>query len=414
MQPIIRSYSNLRTVTLGIVTHHGAANDPIPGTTQVLLQTMARGTKKYNEVEIARLIDGTGGSLFSTTEKDFAVVGAQIHPKHALRTLELLFDIIINPTLDESHLSVEKQNLSTTFQQLDANPIRKMLLLDADKAVFGENHPLGRSLIGTPESLTQIKRNNLENTHQDLMINPWGFAVGAITPDLEKQLSQSISDFLSSLDSSKKTPLDFPQRAVPPNNTNISIPKEDGSVYLCINVVTEANSDVIGLTRFSSALLGESFGSRMFSILRDQKAFGYITGSTLKLLDKSLILRCFMETTPDRTREALDSLMEILLDFRYNIVSQDEFSTTHDFILGQLDLSFDDSRIIASRIINRCVHGLSPDIEAGYKELAGVTVEKINLLWKELLQPENLSLVIVGNVDSSTIANWNKNFHNRK
>ncbi|MHA2074228.1 MAG: hypothetical protein ACW97X_06395 [Candidatus Hodarchaeales archaeon] len=70
----IHSYPNLRTCTLGIVTQRGAAHDAIAGATQVLLQTITRGTENHNEVDIAKLIDGTGGSLFSTTEKDFAII----------------------------------------------------------------------------------------------------------------------------------------------------------------------------------------------------------------------------------------------------------------------------------------------------------------------------------------------------
>ena len=103
---IIQPYPNLRTVCLGVVTHRGAAHDTLAGVTQVLLQTMVRGTKQHKELEIARFIDGTGGSLFSATEKDFSIIGAQIQPKYAIRTLDLLQEMISFPTLDEDHVSI--------------------------------------------------------------------------------------------------------------------------------------------------------------------------------------------------------------------------------------------------------------------------------------------------------------------
>ncbi|MFX1285647.1 MAG: M16 family metallopeptidase [Promethearchaeota archaeon] len=411
LSTVIRSYPNQRTVSLGIVTHRGAAHDTLAGTTQVLLQTMARGTIDHNEVEIARLIDGTGGSLFSSTEKDFSIIGAQIQPKYAIRTLDLLFEMISHPTLNESHFLVEKQNLIQIFYQVQSNPIRRMMIFDADKATFGEDHPLGRSQIGTPESLERLTKDDLQKAHQKLLINPWGFAVGAISESLHKQIDHKLTEFLSKSKSKAQKLQPFPRRDIPPNNLIASSAKEEGNVYLCVNIITDASPSIIGLARFSSALLGESFGSRMFSILRDQKAFGYITGSTLKLLAESLVLRCYMETSPKRTEEAIDSLIELLTDISREKISEEEYNTTRNFILGQLDLSFDDSRSTASRIINRVVHDLPPNIESGYKEIETVTSEGINSWWKKtLLRPENVSLAIVGDINPAQIQeSWKKN-----
>lgn len=408
---VIRPYPNLRTVCLGIVTHHGAAHDTLAGTTQVLLQTMSRGTEQHNETEIARLIDGTGGSLFSTTEKDFSIIGAQIQPKFVIRTLNLLFDMISHPTLDENHFLIEKQNLVQVFHQVQSNSVRRMLVFDADKATFGEKHPLGRSQIGTPESLNKLTIEDLHNTRQDLLIDPWGFAVGAISESLNNKIDQKFSEFVSTQGVKTQEYQSFPPRSVPPNNIVATSAKEEGNVYLCINLITEANPSTIGLARFSSALLGESIGSRMFAILRDQKAFGYITGSALKLLDNALVLRCFMETSPKRTEEAISSLVELLTDIRNEIIPQEEYDTTRNFILGQLDLSFDDSLSTASRIVNRGVHGLPPNIESGYTEIEAVTSKEIHSWWKKtLLLPQNISLAIIGNIDPEVIHDkWKNN-----
>lgn len=401
---VIRPYPNLRTVCLGIVTHHGAAHDTLAGSTQVLLQTMARGTEQHNEIEIARLIDGTGGTLFSATEKDYSIIGAQIQPKFAVRTLNLLCEMISHPTLDENHVLIEKQNLEQIFHQVQSNPLRRMLLFDADKAAFGETHPLGRSQIGTPESLKQLTKEDLLETHQKLLVKPWGFAIGAISDILQKQIDQRFSEFSTTQENMIQKTQSFPQRVLPPNHLISTPAKDDGNVYLCINITIEMKPSQIGVARFSSSVLGESFGSRMFTILRDQKAFGYITGSALKLFDNILVQRCFMETSPKRTEEAIDSLVELLIDMGKEKISPEEYNTTRDFILGQLDLAFDDSRQAASRIINRKVHGLSPHIESGYEEIQGVTSEQLHAWWKKtLLHPKNFSLAISGDIDSSKI-----------
>ncbi|MFX0085733.1 MAG: M16 family metallopeptidase [Candidatus Hodarchaeota archaeon] len=400
---VIRSYPNLRTCTLGIVTYRGAAHDSIAGATQVLLQTMVRGTKNYNELEIAKMIDGTGGSLFSTTEKDFAIIGAQIQPNYAVRTLDLLFDTISAPKLDPEHFNIEKEKLLQTYHQIQSNSLRRMITFEADKAIFGENHPLGRSQIGTPESLAQLSIDEIKLTQKELLIKPWGFAIGNIPKPLQTKLKQKFDEFITgSIPSNiKKTP--FPKRQIPPKHIIASLAKDDANAYLCLNIVTKADPKLIRVIRFSSAVLGESYGSRMYTILRDQKAFGYINGSALKLLDDLLILRCFMETSPSRTEEALDTLSEIILSLGKEEISKEEHDTTRDFLLGQLDLSFDNSRQIASRIINRVVHGLSPKIEIEYDQIKKVTSKEIFSIWRKFISPEKFSLAAIGNIDPMKI-----------
>lgn len=411
LKTVIHPYSNLRTVCLGIVTHHGAAHDLLAGTTQVLLQTMARGTDQHNEQAINKKIYGTGGSLFSTTEKDFSIIGAQIQPKYAVRTLDLLFEMLSTPALEDNHFHIEKQNLIQIFHQIQSNSLRRLLLFDADKAVFGEKHPLGRSQIGNPETLDQITPEDLQKTHQILLVNPWGFAIGAIPSNLQKQLNQKLLEFLSSRRDTVQAPRKFPLRNVPSSHIVASPTKEDGSVYLCVNIIMDLSPCYIGLARFSSALIGESFGSRMFTILRDQKAFGYLSGASMKLLDKSIILRCFMETSPNRTEEAIEALLNVITDIGKEEISQKEYNTTREFILGQLDLDFDDSQLAALKIINRGVHGLPPNIETGYEELQGVTTKALYQWWrKSVLKPDNFSLAITGDIEIAGVQDKWKNF----
>jgi len=106
-----------------------------------------------------------------------------------------------------------------------------------------------------------------------------------------------------------------------------------------------------------------------------------------------------METKPSRTEEAIDTLTEIIIGLSKEEISITEYNKTRDFLLGNLDLSFDDSRRIAARIINRAVHGLSPNIENGYKEIQSVTSEDVLSTWKTLCSPDKFSLVVVGNID---------------
>lgn len=404
-RPIILSFPNLRTCTVGIVTNRGATQDQIPGATQILLQTMTRETYNYSEQQIARKIDGKGGSLFTLVEKDFAVIGAQTHPKYAEETLDLLFDMTENPSLNPKHIEIETQNLIQVYQRIMANALQRLIFFEADKAVFGEGNPYSQSLIGNLKSLKSISSENLHQILPDFLIEPWGFAIGYLPKDIRKKLDEKILSRLIE-DKSKLT--------TKKNNTSgqmvhkrliTSSTKEDENAYICLNIAIDMQTSRLGCVRFSSGILGESYGSRMFTVLRDKKSFGYLTGSVIKLLANKIILRCFMETKPVRATEAIESLTDLIYDLVEKEISITEYETTKNYLLGMQDLSLDDSRIITSRIINRKVHGLSPNIKDSYKEIEQVTPKKLHKLWQSIFKPENISLAISGDIDPKEIEN---------
>jgi len=408
-RPIILSFPNLRTCTVGIVTKRGTVQDQIPGTTQVLLQTITRETSNYSEQQIARKIDGKGGNLFLLVEKDFAVIGAQVRPRYAEDTFDLLFDMIKNPSLNPKHIEIETQNLIQVYQRIMANALQRLIFFEADKAVFGEKNPYSQSLIGNLESLKSISSENLHNIMPDLLIEPWGFAIGYLPKEFGKKIAEKIGSQLAVGKSKILIKKDNFSKQIKPKRLITSSTKEDENAYICLNLAIDMQASKLGCIRFSSGILGESYGSRMFSVLRDKKAFGYLTGSVIKLLANKIILRCFMETKPSRATEAIESLIGLISNLVEKEISTTEYKTTKNYLLGMQDLSLDDSRIIASRIINRKVHGLTPNIKASYKEIEQVTPKKLHKLWKSIFKPENLSLAISGDINPKEIENYWRN-----
>ncbi|NHJ01588.1 MAG: insulinase family protein [Candidatus Heimdallarchaeota archaeon] len=404
---IIKSFPNLRTCTLGIVNYHGSAHDTVPGSTQVLLQTLTRGSKNYSEQEIANIIDGTGGSLFSATEKTFSFLGARIQPKFVLKSLDLLIDILTSPNLDPENIEIEKQNLIQVYDQINAHPLRKMLLMEADKAIFGPDHPFGRMVIGNPESLGKIDAQIMKETHSKLIVEPWGLAVGNFPREFRDELIKAFEENFLCLEKKKTEKLKIPSPKLTKNHIITSPINPNGNVYLCLNLTTDVTKKSISLARFSSSVLGESFGSRMFSELREKRGLGYLVGSSLNLVDKFLTIRCYLETSPNRVIEALEALLKIIFDLGLNKIPIKEFRTTRDFILGNLDLSFDNSQMIMSRILNRQIYGLSPNLDESYREIKDVTPKGILDWWKTFRDNGNLSCAVVGNFDENElIGKW--------
>ena len=411
--PIIQSYPNLKTCTLGIVNSHGSAHDIIPGSTQVLMQTLPRGSKNFDEHQIAKLIDGTGGNMFSATEKTFSFVGARIQKEKSQKSLDLLIDMLKSPNLNTNHIQIEKANLIQIYSQIIDHPLKKLLLLEADKAIFGKSHPFGRMVIGDPTSLNQINDAVIAETHKKSINNPLGIAVGNFTKTMKQKLVETFKEKILDLEKTKGLAPLVSTPKLAQGNIITSIDRNSENTYICINVTTEVSKNTIGVARFSSSLLGESFGSRMFTELRDKRGLGYIVGSSLNLIDKFITIRCYMETSPNRAIEALKVLFGIILDLSKNQITSTEYQTTKEFILGSLDLTYDNSQMIASRILNRQIHGLSPNLTESYKEIKEVTPKQLNQFWKNIEETGTINCAVVGNfAEERMVEKWTSLINN--
>ncbi|MFW9777692.1 MAG: M16 family metallopeptidase [Candidatus Heimdallarchaeota archaeon] len=399
---MVHPYDHFRTCTLGLVTKHGAANDLVGGTTTVLAQVMKRGSSRYSEPEVAKLIDGKGGVFFTAVEKDYSIFGCRVLPRYSDDVLDLLFDLISTPILNPMAFEIEREKLIQTVQQIKASSLQKMLFFDADRAIFGPNHLLGRSQFGDEESLSKIGIEDLSSTLSKFRENMFGFLVGNFNRTILSKVQQKFEEF-----SPRKLPISeqtkFPKRKNGKKVAVLSPVPSDQNAYLCLNVTTTATPLNVAMCRFSSALLGESYGSRMFRVLRDELGLGYITGSNMSVINDNLILRCFMETNPARVGEALGRLADLIVDLGRKPVSKREFETTKDFLINGLDLDFDSCLGITGKMINRRIHGLEESVESIYAEIQRVDPKELTLWWKDILAPENFSLAASGNINPSVL-----------
>src|SRR4051812_34407715 len=69
-----------------------------PGVASVTSEMLMKGTAKRNALQIADEIDFVGGSLHANSSWDATTVSLSILSKHLAVGLELMTDIILNPT----------------------------------------------------------------------------------------------------------------------------------------------------------------------------------------------------------------------------------------------------------------------------------------------------------------------------
>jgi predicted Zn-dependent peptidase len=125
-----------------------------------LLEHMAfKGTARRTAKEIAEEIEEVGGDLNADTSYQRTGYHARVLSGDVPRALDILADILVAPAFDEEELRREHGVIAQEIGAVDDTPDDLVFELLRETAFAGQ--PLGRSILGTVDSVTSLGRREL-------------------------------------------------------------------------------------------------------------------------------------------------------------------------------------------------------------------------------------------------------------
>lgn len=143
------------------------------GMAHFIEHNLFKGTKKRKAYHILSRLDDVGGELNAYTTKEETVIYASFLQAHLARSLELVGDILCNSTFPERELQKEKEVIRDEIEAYADSPAEQ-IFDDFENVIFA-NHPMGRSILGTSESLATFSRVGIHsflarNYHPEAMV----------------------------------------------------------------------------------------------------------------------------------------------------------------------------------------------------------------------------------------------------
>lgn len=129
------------------------------GMTHFIEHLIFKGTGKRKAYHILSRLEDVGGEVDAYTTKEEMCVYAAFMAKHYERAVELLSDIVFNPTFPEKEMQREREVISDEINSYRDSPAEQ-IFDDFEDLVFN-GHPLGRNILGTTDSLDQMTRDSL-------------------------------------------------------------------------------------------------------------------------------------------------------------------------------------------------------------------------------------------------------------
>ncbi len=351
-------------------------------------------TINRSKAEIDEEIDFTGASLSTYSTGMFA----SSLTRHTPKLLDLMSDVLLNPTFPEDELEREVNQTITGLSTVETDA-SAMVGNISNVLVYGEDHPYGE--VTTKESVSNITRDMLVD-YYNTYFKPnvaYMVIVGDIKSDEARKLMEEYFG--------KWQPGDVPSRQyetpVPPEGRRVAIADRTGAVQSVISVtypvvLKPGDPDAIKVSVMNSILGGGLFSARLIQNLREDK--GYTYGAYSNLSTDRLVGR-FNARTDVRNPVTDSTVKEILYEMerlRSEPVDQESLDLIKNFLNGSFARSLESPRTIANFALNIERYGLPEDYYATYLErLSEVTADDVQEMALKYIKPDNNYIIVGGN-----------------
>ncbi|WP_303722456.1 pitrilysin family protein [Malonomonas rubra] len=375
----------------------GGRNEPaeFSGISHFLEHMIFRGTAEYaTSTDLERAFEAIGGAVNASTDAETTCFHSRIHPDYLADGLALFASMLRRPLFND--IDVERRIILEEARE-DYNEKEVQINLDNLMVnLLWPGHPLGDSLIGTPETLARIDRTALEDYYRNWYLpqNLVICACGRIKQDqLLEQVEREFGDWAPQ-------PL---QKAEPAPVVDSSVPKccwvadsdSQISVQLAFPLAGRRDERTLAL-RVLRRLLSWGGGARLPLRLREQLGLTYAVEANCSMLDDTGYLVIDLAVAPENLQQSLAELLQVLQELREQPVPDEELEATVRGYLFDLDFSRDQTEALAVRYGWGLQANYLRTLEQDRSELQQITADQLQQVAAEVLRPEALKLVVVG------------------
>src|SRR5512146_941388 len=152
---------HVRSVSIGVWLTRGSRHEPAEhgGIAHFVEHMLFKGTKTRSAESIAQDIDSIGGQLDAFTAKEYASYYIKVLDENLPLAVDILSDIVLNPAFAADDIEREKKVVLEEIKMVEDTP--DDLVHEIFTQTFWQDHPLGRPILGTPESVEALGRDAL-------------------------------------------------------------------------------------------------------------------------------------------------------------------------------------------------------------------------------------------------------------
>src|SRR4051812_37312321 len=162
---LTESMPELRSVAVGFWVGTGAVDEPddLLGASHFLEHLLFKGTDIRSAADIAHAVESVGGDMNAFTTQEYTAFYVRMPGEHLGPALDTLAGVVWHPAFRDDEVESERRVILEEIGMRDDTPDDVVHEL-ANSALF-PGHPLGRSVLGTRDSIAAMPRDVIADYH---------------------------------------------------------------------------------------------------------------------------------------------------------------------------------------------------------------------------------------------------------
>ena len=391
---LTESMPDVRSVSLGVWLTRGSRHEgpAAAGMAHFTEHMLFKGTTTRTAEDIAQQVDSMGGQLDAFTAKECTSYYVKVLDEHFPRAVELLADLLLRPAFRADDVDREKKVVLEEIKMVEDMP--DDLVHELFTRSFWPDHPLGRSILGSPDSVGGITAASLRAFFERAYVA--GNLVVAVAGHLDHA---AVRDLIGGAFGGLPAAAEPADETPPATRVNVLFRgKEIEQSHVCLGMqgYAQAHED-----RYASyvlnTVLGGSMSSRLFQNIREKRGLAYAVSSGLESYRDAGMLTIYAGCDAAAVREVVDLVVAELRDLRNRPIAAGELQRARDHLKGNLVLGLESTSHRMSQLARSEIYfgrQIGPDEHLG--RLDAVSARDVQRVAADLFSNGGCAAAVVG------------------
>ena len=345
------------------------------GLAHFLEHNLFKGTSKRKAYHILSRLDDVGGELNAYTTKEETIIHASFLKTDFRRALELLYDVLANSTFPEKELEKEKEVIKDEISSYKDAP-GESIFDDFEDHIF-RGDPLGRNILGTPESVDGLSRADiLEFQSRTYTANRIKLAV--VGPFGGERVERTVAELFAGFQFADSNWENTFKGDGQPDRVVENLAQFQDHYMVGWRTCGIHGHDRRSLSLLNNILGGPAMNSRLGLNIREKHGIAYNIESYLNLYSDVGMMGIYLGCDPQQTEKAAALVAKEVAKLRDTKLGTLQMSKAKKQFLGQMAMSEDNGLNSAVGAARALLHfGRVNDFETVASKIQAITAEQL-------------------------------------
>jgi len=367
------------------------------GLANLTSEMLLRGTENLGREEFEKILEGYGASFSAGVGPDTITISGSSLSENWPKVASLVVEALAEPAFEQAEFDALVEELKADIIE-ERNSDRSLGSRFYSEALWGD-HPYGRPVIGTLESLDGLSLTDVEKFYST-WFNSRGAIVGLLG-NFDEGAMDDLARLVAAFPEGTGTPLDIPVPEAPSGRRIVLVDKPERSqvqLFMGHRFLRPEGADYAAAWTANEAFAGSGFGARLMQEVREKRGWSYgAYGSIRHRRDASSYTLWVFPAVTDAI-PCLELVLDLYEGFHGDGISEDELDYARSSIVNSAAFYRDTPSKRLSYEVRKLTTGYDP---AGLvSTVEGLSHEAVQAAAGSAFDPDNLVAVLVGTASS--------------